>query len=334
MGATFSIIVPCYNLSQWIRDCLDSVLRQNYPAWECLVVNDASSDDSAEIVAEYARKDSRIKLITKPNGGEGSARNAGLAVATGEWVFFLDGDDVMAPGALNALAKMVQTHPAESLFRFGYAEFDDGASFPSVKHSETTSSPIDISRAIAFDDYCVYVWQFLFKRSLIEGMRFDRYKRGADRTFIVPVLCFRANAFVSTADIFYFYRKRQGSAVHSRPTVQVLKDELSHRVDVIQAIDVSGKRMPYKRTGWLEGYCLKDYLQLAEGRGSAYSTSERRELVKWFYHERNRFAKAKDYSFPGKVLAHLYGLPFGYLWRKCLMGMIELYAFVSRIRKR
>lgn len=331
MDATVSIIVPCYNLSQWIRDCLDSVLQQDYPAWECLVVNDASSDDSAEIVAGYARKDSRIKLINKPNGGEGSSRNAGLAAATGEWVFLLDGDDVMAPGALNALAKMVQAHPTESLFRFGYAEFDDGAPFPSVTHSGTTSSSIDISRAIAFDDYCVYVWQFLFKRTLIEGMRFDRYKRGADRTFIVPVLCFKAQSFVSTPDVFYFYRKRQGSAVNSRPTVQVLKDELSHRVDVIQAIDASGKRMPYRLTAWLEGYCLKSYLLLVEGRKSTYTKTERRELIAWFYRERRRFARAKDFSFSGKMLAHLYGLPFGYLWRKSLVNLILLYGFCKRM---
>lgn len=318
MRTVFSIIVPCYNLNEWIRDCLESVLAQAYDSWECLVVNDESSDNSAEILFEFARRDARIKIINKPNGGEGSSRNAGLAVAQGEWIFFLDGDDVIAPGALSLLASIIQRYPSENLIRFGFEQFKDGEPFPSVVHTGSYHLPTDISKRIDYCDYFVYVWQFLFRRSLIEGLRFDRYKRGADRTFIVPVLCCRATSFVATDDVFYFYRQRQGSAMTSRPSVQVLKDELSHRVDVIEIIDRSGKQMCYRKTGWLEGYCLWGYLSLVEGRKSIYTASERKVLLRWFYHESKRLIHAKGFSLIGKLVAHLYVIPLGFGWRKFL----------------
>ncbi len=158
-----------------------------------------------------------------------------------------------------------------------------------------------MSREIAYDDFFVYVWQFLFRRSLIEGMKFDRYRRGADRTFIVPVLC-KAKSFVATEDVGYLYRKRAGSAMNSRPSVQVLKDELSHRVDVIVAIDASGKKMPYRKTDWLELYCTRDYQQLVQG----YTDDECRELMAWFYHELPRIRSAKDFSWRAKFDCFLY----------------------------
>lgn len=328
---TFSIIVPCYNLQSWISACLESVKTQSFTDWECIVVDDESKDDSGKIVDRYADADFRFKVIHKKNGGEGSSRNAGLEIATGDWVFFLDGDDVMAPDALLRLAVLIQKYPQESLFRFGFKQFEDGAPYPCVCHRGVSGPSVDISKQISYNDYYVYVWQFLFRRTLIEGMTFDRYKRGADRTFIVPVLCFRADSFVPTEDVFYFYRVRQGSAVNSKPSVQVLKDELSHRVDVIQAIDASGKRMSYCKTWWLENYCLQGYLSLVEGAEITYSKAEQRDLIAWFYCERRRFAKAKDFSLIGKVVTHLYAIRLGKLWRKMMRLLLWGCAFAYRV---
>ena len=179
-------------------------------------------------------------------------------------------------------------------------------------------------------NYYVYVWQFVFRRTMIADMRFDRYRRGEDRTFIVPILCFRANSFVATDDVCYFYRQREGSAMHKRANVQVLKDELSHRVDVIEAIDNSGKRMPYRKTHWLEGYCLRDYLNLAE-RSANYSVDEQRELVDWFYHELPRICRAKDYSLMGKVYARLYRVLNGRLGRYIVAAFIPKWLHRAKI---
>ena len=89
----YSIIIPCYKVEQYLSQCIKSVLAQTYKDFEIILVDDGSPDRSGEICDEYAKKDNRIKVIHKPNGGLSDARNAGLDVAQGEYVVFLDSDD-------------------------------------------------------------------------------------------------------------------------------------------------------------------------------------------------------------------------------------------------
>ena len=88
-----SVIIPVYNMTRYLRECLDSVQAQTFTDWEAICVNDGSTDDSGNILDEYAAKDSRFKVIHKENGGVSTARNAGLDVAQGEWITFIDPDD-------------------------------------------------------------------------------------------------------------------------------------------------------------------------------------------------------------------------------------------------
>ncbi len=92
----FSIIVPVYNVAPYLRECLDSVLAQTYPDWECLCVNDGSTDESGAILDEYAKKDARFRIFHKKNGGVSSARNLALDNVRGEWVLFVDSDDYLS----------------------------------------------------------------------------------------------------------------------------------------------------------------------------------------------------------------------------------------------
>lgn len=96
-----SIIIPCYKQAQYLPDALDSVLAQTYPHWECVVVNDASPDDTVDIANAYALKDFRIKLLDlKANGGLANARNSGIKVSNGSFILPLDADDKIAPDYL------------------------------------------------------------------------------------------------------------------------------------------------------------------------------------------------------------------------------------------
>lgn len=95
-----SIIIPIYNVEKYLRRCLDSVLNQTFTDWEAICVNDGSPDNSMEIIKEYAAKDSRFKIVDKKNGGLSDARNAGMKVATGEYILYLDSDDFIHPQTL------------------------------------------------------------------------------------------------------------------------------------------------------------------------------------------------------------------------------------------
>ena len=100
-----SVIIPVYNAESTLRRCVDSVLAQTFTDFECLLINDGSKDKSGEICDEYARKDSRVKVFHKENGGVSSARNVGLDNARGEWVSFVDSDDWVEGDILESMYK-------------------------------------------------------------------------------------------------------------------------------------------------------------------------------------------------------------------------------------
>ena len=93
MNAKVSVIIPVYNAEQYLKRCLDSVLAQTYQDFEIICIDDGSTDNSGAICDEYAKKDSRIRILRKENGGVSSARNAGLNIAEGEYITFIDSDD-------------------------------------------------------------------------------------------------------------------------------------------------------------------------------------------------------------------------------------------------
>lgn len=106
---TVSIIVPCYNQAQYLDECLNSVLDQTYPNWECIIVNDGSPDNTEEVAMKWTNKDERFKYLYKTNGGLSSARNEGIKNAVGTLILPLDADDKIAniycELAINALVK-------------------------------------------------------------------------------------------------------------------------------------------------------------------------------------------------------------------------------------
>ena len=102
-----SIIIPIYNVQSYLKRCLDSVINQTYKNLEIILINDGSTDSSVQIAADYAAKDSRVKLITQPNGGLSNARNHGLKVATGEYISFIDSDDYVTPDYIEYLYNLL-----------------------------------------------------------------------------------------------------------------------------------------------------------------------------------------------------------------------------------
>lgn len=97
MNPLISIIVPVYKVEQYLDECVQSIRKQTYTNLEIILVDDGSPDRCPEMCDEYARLDSRIKVIHKPNGGLSSARNIGIESSHGEWIYFLDSDDWIVP---------------------------------------------------------------------------------------------------------------------------------------------------------------------------------------------------------------------------------------------
>ena len=108
-----SVIVPVYNVAEYLSRCVDSILAQSYGNLQIILVNDGSSDDSGRICEEYAKKDTRIQVIHQKNGGLSSARNAGLDVSSGQYVGFVDSDDWIEPEMYEEMLALMERNAAQ-----------------------------------------------------------------------------------------------------------------------------------------------------------------------------------------------------------------------------
>lgn len=110
-----SVIVPSYNVQGYLSDALDSILAQTFSNWECIIINDGSTDGTAAVAQEYCRKDPRFKLVSQPNKGLPGARNTGLDNASGEFILPLDADDRIGPEYMELAMKEFSEHPETRL---------------------------------------------------------------------------------------------------------------------------------------------------------------------------------------------------------------------------
>ena len=120
----FSIIIPIYNVEKYLTECIESVLNQSFKSFEVILVNDGSPDNCGKICDEFAEKDKRIHVIHKANGGLSDARNAGMRVMTGEFVYFLDSDDYIVDNAIERMVSVITEKRADAV-SFGYIKIDD-----------------------------------------------------------------------------------------------------------------------------------------------------------------------------------------------------------------
>lgn len=207
-----SVIVPVYKAESHINRCVDSILAQTFTGFELILVDDGSPDRSGAICDEYACKDSRVRVVHKPNGGVSSARNAGLDAAKGNWITFVDSDDYIAEAYLADLYA-----PTYDLVIGSYAE---------VLPFENTTTPLilqaftcdlldteQVQRLIKCNEkkwiYCC--WGRLYRRSIIENnhIRFDtRYYSGEDTVFMAEYfICCNSVKIIEEANYFYVLQK-------------------------------------------------------------------------------------------------------------------------------
>lgn len=203
-----SIIIPIYNASLYLRECLDSVLAQTFSDYEIILVNDGSTDDSLKICEEYASKYDKIIVLTGENAGVSAARNKGLDVATGEWVVFADADDVMLPEALDTLYGRAVTTGANLILGNAVKLINDKISSPlhNLK-KETLPNIIHGIKHFA-------LWGYLIRREIIEDYKL-RFIEGLayseDRLFIYQLAC-HCKTITYTDKSVYVYRINPTSA--------------------------------------------------------------------------------------------------------------------------
>ncbi len=217
-----SIIIPVYNVEKYLEQCVDSVLSQTYKNIEVVLVDDGSSDNSSSICDKYAKRDNRITVIHKENGGLSDARNAGINIATGQYALFLDSDDFFDDKF--ALARLVDriSLSKPDVLNYSYKKYYE-SSGKSIKQFENFDSmPIRLTKKTEQLEYLtsnsLYIASAcnkIIKLSLLRSeMMFTKNKLSEDVEWCAKLLLC-ANSFDFICENFYCYRQREGSISHT-----------------------------------------------------------------------------------------------------------------------
>lgn len=208
-----SVIVPVYNVEAYLPRCVDSILAQSYSNLEVILVDDGAKDASGAICDAYAVKDPRVKVIHKANGGLSSARNAGLEIASGEYIAFVDSDDWIEPDAYSHLLEVMKKYEVR-LVCGGRYDVDGGTGEKTVglcpSKEETVSGEELAGRIFLWDGCDSSACDKLYHRSVLENFRYPEGKVCEDVPVTYKIVLAAGQAAMSDRP-FYNYYHRPGS---------------------------------------------------------------------------------------------------------------------------
>ena len=210
MKPKISIIIPVYNVETYIRECLDSIIKQTFTQWECLLIDDGSPDKSGAICDEYVKLDSRFKVYHKHNGGVSSARNYGLEKAQGEWVTFIDSDDFISPTFLEGLYKPLTRGEKLDFVHGGCTNWENGKI---AGINQQYEDYVGADSVKLFKEYRGLIVSKLFRLEIINQsnngfpLRFDERMRIAEDMLFTTDYLLWIKKYALVSEVGYYYRK-------------------------------------------------------------------------------------------------------------------------------
>ncbi len=267
MLTVISVIIPVYKAEAYLRRCVDSVRNQTYQKLEIILVNDGSPDQSGDICEEYAKKDPRIRVIHKKNGGASSARNAGLDAATGNYISFVDSDDILHPRMLELLMKALIAADA------GFAACAVKTADPRTEQNPFSEEVVpegyeSYSADVVFADFnrgfypklTAFPHNKLYRRALFADIRFDVDMKIYEDEMICLELIQAARRVAYVPCAMYCYYQTQDSLMRSvwDERMFLTLDSLQHLSDFMQEKGIS-KEVDILQWKWLQAYLRLHY---------------------------------------------------------------------------
>ena len=235
-----SVLVPCYNVSPWLHRCLDSILAQTYTNWEAILVNDGSKDNTADILEEYAKIDSRFKVIHQENRGHSGARNTGIKHLSGEWMTWIDADDAVTPDYLadyvkSAMMQHTDAIPCDLVIAKNLCVYESGEQ---CVIGELDDAVYDVK------DYVPHVLpkaiyggaMFLVQTQLVKenNLQLDESVVYAEDYLFLQEAILRARRIhtIGKSGYIYYIRSSNSSAHNSRGTIEQETALFRHRISL------------------------------------------------------------------------------------------------------
>ena len=240
-----SVVIPGYNTEQYLKQCLDSVVKQTYDNLEIICVDDGSTDLSSDILDEFAREDSRIIVVHQENHGESYARNVGIRIATGDYVAFLDCDDWLERNMYADLMNYMEEYDVDIVASSWYKDTDN-ISLSIENRMYVPKEKLTQQQTMMYvykrDDYqgFAYMWNKLYKKSAVVSKETgypilfaEHLQLGGDVLYLAEVLL-NINSAIYVDKAYYHYRQRNTSGCHTT--------DLCKRMDWLKAYEIVIKK--------------------------------------------------------------------------------------------
>ena len=226
-----SIIIPVYNVEQYLDECLSSIVNQTYTDWECICVNDGSTDKSAEVLYKYASLDKRITILEQENSGPSVARSLGMSTMCGKYVCFVDADDFLDHEALCYLVDLVNVHHLDVL-GYSYRTVPNGGFSKYTMTVGKALRPSDLLSSTATpqaSDDLAFVWRFLIRKELLDvhGINFSPVICvGEDTVFMMEVFSCAEKVYLTDYAPYNYRIDNEHSIMHEAKYKPYLESSL------------------------------------------------------------------------------------------------------------
>lgn len=219
-----SIILPIYNVEKYLRQCLESVVKQSLKEIEIICVNDGSTDHCEDIINEYAAKDNRVKVINKKNGGLGAARNTGLDAARGEYIWFVDSDDFIAPEACEKIYTLGNNNNSDVILMdvaLFWSKVDPILDFLDTDKYKLMAKEGNFRIEDAPWILQTHsVWSRVYKREFLlnNGIRNPEQRFGEDMLYSYMIAVYAERMIILPEKLYYYRQNRKGSLLEQEAT--------------------------------------------------------------------------------------------------------------------
>lgn len=230
MQSLVSVIVPVYKVEQYLDKCLESIVSQTYRNLEIILVDDGSPDSCPQKCDDWAKRDSRVKVIHKKNAGLGFARNSGLEIAKGDFIAFVDSDDFLSLDAIEIMVKRICQDKSDLVITRWATAYEDGHQgeeyYPWMLNTVLSREQIMQMLGARTQKLPVFACGKLYRIEIFKNLRFNDLKCGED-LYLLPHIVNCCETISIDSAITYFYLQRATSIMHTRTRVQIVDNILA-----------------------------------------------------------------------------------------------------------
>lgn len=230
-----SIVIPAYNVEDYIEDCINSLVAQSFKDIEIILVDDGSKDRTSEIINKIGKKDSRIKYIYQENKGIGKARNKGWEAALGEYIYFMDSDDLIHPYALEIMYNSAVKYNLNVVCGDYKVFYNNDMSFQNLSKIQFNSEVINLKvyNPIEFfkdNKYESMIWKYLYNKRFLDSLGYKFYNYVFEDCEFSHKTIFSLDKLGYIDFIFYYYRQREGGFCYS----EIGRDRLVGSIELVE----------------------------------------------------------------------------------------------------